>query len=855
MWRMFSFRFWKKQPVTTLVIGLIIALGVATYLSIKMANRAAIGNFSLFSEVISDGSDWVVDSASGTLSSADLCEIRSRLGDLPVAILPIVETTIRPLEGVSNGQFRSYRLIASDTFALRNLLHESRKTETTAFKNRLEEGERGITCFVTPDIALRHDLSPGDSWEVFLQDSREVLLVSGVFSDAVKEEQSLNNLVFTDISQVADKLNSEGLYKRVELVVPEGFDREENIAKVGPLLMNGAPGYWSVSRFDDSNDSTLEMTQAFRLNLIVLSLISLLVCVFLILQGLDASVVRRRKEIATLRSLGMSPKEIQMGWLFEAAVLGTLGSVVGVILGGLMAQVLVRQIANTVNTLYRSTSVESASMTTGDVVTGLAIGIILSLISGYLPSKDAAATPPAQILTRGNSSDGLRVFTQSWIGWVSLLLAAICYFMPVVMLPSGNPFPLWGYGSAFFAIIGAIWLAIFLFKPVAFFSGLMLNGSAVWVNGMRRLRLSESRQKLAVAGLVIAISMAGGMSILVSSFERSMLKWVDYTFDADLFISSQSATSGDAFNRISAKTFNSIKSQNGVVSVVPYAQYPIAFENRNTFVAGTTLSDSLKWERYIWIQSPSGNPFINAGKEKSCIVNESFSNHFRLRRGDTFTLQTPEGPKLLEIVGVHSDYSSDRGLITLPINTIYEWFGSENITNISVYIDENQDSLAVAERWSQAFPGLAILSNRDLRLIIQKIFRDTFAVTQSIKWLGLFIAMSGLALSLFCILLENRGNLMLFQRLGMNRLKIAQTTAVEGLGLSAIGLSSGLLLSLFLGNLLIFVINKQSFGWTLQYFLPWSDLLLFSMFILLVGYFVSFWVGFRNHSLPTNSHE
>ena len=324
-----------------------------------------------------------------------------------------------------------------------------------------------------------------------------------------------------------------------------------------------------------------------------------------------------------------------------------------------------------------------------------------------------------------------------------------------------------------------------------------------------------------------------------------MLKWVDYTFDADVFISSKSARSGDAFNRISSATVAEISNYSFIDSVIPFAQYPISFNDRQTFIAGTLLDNPLKLSRYIWIgNTPNAFDFTEAKEPFSCIINESFANHFQIATGDQIIIRTPSGNQQLRVRAIHSDYSTDRGLITIPLRLLNEWFNSDNVTNLSIYLTEGADILAVNQRLTETFPALTFLSNRDLRDTIQRIFRDTFAVTQSIKWLGLIISMSGLALSLFCILIETRSNLTIYKHLGMGQIDVAKSTASEGLGLSLIGILTGVALSIYLGSLLIFVINKQSFGWTLQYHFPLADLLLFSSTILLVGWMVSFGIGY-----------
>lgn len=854
LWQKFTLRNWRRAPVTTLVMVFILGLGVAAYLSIRMANRAAIGNFELFTEVVTDTSDWVIRSESGRLNASDLIRLRNITAARPVAILPVLESTGRPVSDMDLSTATSTRVVATDIHALRNLLAASGDSGSALFELDLSSGASGIPAVVSEILATAHGLETGDSFDLYLQDQVSRLRVAAVFDPANRREQGIGRLVFMDIADLQRVLNLVGQVDRIELVVPESPNRREAVEEIGARVEANKPSGWVLQDRETSSQATESMTRAFRLNLTVLSLISLLVSVFLILQALDAAVVRRRREIAVLRSLGLNPRDIQFAWMVESLLLGLAGSVVGILMSWGMAQFLVRQIAQTVNTLYRSTAVDSARLTFEDIGLGFLIGLLASLVSGYLPARDAASTPPAQVMSRGNVSEGLVLFRNPLTGWVLLLVGAVAAFLPPVRIGAGMGFPLAGYASAFLLITGTVWIAGYLFRPLSRVLLMWPDPGASWISGMTRLRLAEGRQKLAVAGLIIAISMAGGMSILVGSFRTSMLSWLDSSLNADLYLSSKSAASGDAYNRISPGTVDAIRSEPAVRSTVPYARYPILFRGVETFLAGTDFDAAGESARFVWLsEPPDGWRREPDAAVEPVVVNEAFVSRFRVKVGEVIKVPTHRGERKLRIAGIHSDYTSERGIITADIGAVRDWFQSGNLTNLSVFLNPDADLESVYADWSERYPGLNVLSHRELREIISRIFRETFAVTHSIKWLGLFVAVCGLALSLFCILLENRENLLIYRKLGMSRTEIARTTAWEGLGLSVIGLVCGLVLSVILGALLVFVINKQSFGWTLQYVVPKGEMLLFGGVILVVGYLVAYWVGLRNHVISTQN--
>ena len=638
LWEKFTLRSWRRAPMTTLVMVFILGLGVAAYLSIRMANRAAISNFELFTEVVTDTSDWVIRSESGRLNAGDLKRLREITGSRPVSIIPVLESTCRPASETDLSVATSTRIVSTDIFALRNLLTASGNGDSALFDLDLTSRESGIPAVFSQKVAIAHGLNVGDSFAVYMQDVVVRLRVATVFDPANRREQGIGSLVFMDIVDLQQALNLVGYVDRIELVVPEGPNRSHEVSEIGALIERNKPSDWMLQDPETSSQATDSMTRAFRLNLTVLSLISLLVSIFLILQALDAAVVRRRREIAVLRSLGLNPRDIQVAWMIESLVLGFVGSILGILMSWGMAQFLVRQIAQTVNTLYRSTAVDSARLTIEDIGVGFLIGLLASLVSGYLPAKDAASTPPAQVMSRGNVSEGLTLFRNPSLGWVLLLVGGVAAFLPPVKIGAGTGFPLAGYASAFLLITGTVWIAGYLFRPLSLLLLKWPNPSASWISGMTRLRLAESRQKLAVAGLIIAISMAGGMSILVGSFRTSMLSWVDSSLNADLYLSSKSAVSGDAYNRISPETVDSVLSRPEVRSAIPYARYPIIFEGVETFLAGTDFATAGESARFVWlVEPPEDWRRDTGGAVGPAVVNEAFVNRFRVKVGETIS--------------------------------------------------------------------------------------------------------------------------------------------------------------------------------------------------------------------------
>jgi putative ABC transport system permease protein len=165
------------------------------------------------------------------------------------------------------------------------------------------------------------------------------------------------------------------------------------------------------------------------------------------------------------------------------------------------------------------------------------------------------------------------------------------------------------------------------------------------------------------------------------------------------------------------------------------------------------------------------------------------------------------------------------------------------------------DPVQLQAELRREFPGLAVLSNTHLRSEVMRIFRQTFAITYALEGIGVLVALAGLGTTLVSILLERKAELTTLRALGMRQTEIAAATAWEGAWLSVCGTLGGLLVSLGLGAVLIYVVNKQTFGWTLQPVVPVCTLGGLALAVIACGTAVAWSVGRWGSVLPVDQVE
>lgn len=843
MTRVFSLRHARRDWRHTATIIAILALGVAAFMSIRLANRAAIVSFSGFSESVSGGSDLTLTAPIGNLTLEDLRGMREALGNVPVHLLPLLrasatlpdqnQRTDRPSSG------REFVLLGADWIALQNLSGLSAGAEGLIDFDNLPGESLWETLrnprhlIITTPTARRYGLSIGDNFSLIVQDRTVAFEIVAILPLQSGGNPVPENLLLMDMAALQRLTHNEGQISQVDIVLPNSIDKAARLDIIQQKLTESANGRWQVRDPIVEQGAGERMTAAFRLNLTVLSLISLLVGAYLVTQALDAAVVRRRHEIAVLRSLGVTRGELRLSWAVEIGVLGLLGSALGVLLGWLLAQVTVVGVSQTVNALYQSSSATAAQLTSTDIAWGMLIGLCFSALAGWLPLKDAAATPPAQILGVGNWSPGLRLLRNVRLGLALLLLGAVTAQLPPLTLEGGGRFPLAGYASAFLWLTGGTLVVGWLFKPLGWLGGKCLAASAPAAIGISRLRRAGSRHRLAAAGLFVASAMATAMTLLVGSFEQTIVRWMDVRFQADVYISSSGSQSADSRNHIRPETWQAIGDDPRVAAMDPYLRVPIELNGKSTFLAGADLSLLKIFNRLWLVAPPSELDFAQPlpSGELPAIANEAFMERFGLRSNAQVELPLSGQTQHLRIVAIEADYGNEQGQLVVQRELLQQWTSMQGLTNLTILLRENEQTAAFINEWQKQQPALSIRSNHELRTTALAIFRQTFAVTHALELLALFIAMAGLGLALNNILQESRGQLQTMRQLGMRRNEIATVTTVEGLGIALVGLAGGVLLGFALGYLLVFVINKQSFGWTLQWSIPWSRLLLLALLV------------------------
>ena len=827
-----TLRHWRMAWGNYLVLLAIIAVGVGAFNGIRQASRAASANFGLFNEAVSGRSDFLLECAQGQLSDLDLSALAVLGADPDWHVVPVIEGGLTQInaQGI---ELRQLHMVGLDLVSLGNL---PRFVEQGFSLGDSEDewyewlGPLDVV-WISHSLAEVAGLKRGDRIKIVSGGVPQTLRIANVIGD---ERSGLpDDLVLCDLPAAQAILGRSSQLDRIELVVADREKRADPqyLTVLETRIQAALPAAYTVSPAEARAAERASMTEAFRMNLMILSLIAILVGVYLILQALDAAVVRRRSELATLRSLGVSAISLFAMCVLEALLLGVLGSLLGIGVGYLLALGAVHSLADTVNAIYFATSAEQIQLTAGDWWMGMVLGTLFSLLAGWLPARDAMLTPPAQVLAREDWSPGFVWLRRPRLGVGFLLVGGLALLIPPPVMTGGAQMALGGFLAAGCWIFGAALLSGQVLVVLA--RGLRnCSPSAVWRLALSRLADGSSRHRLAVAGLVVAVAMVTGIFQMVGSFRTTIEEWFDVRFQAGLYVSEQ-GSSGRA-NGIRVELMESLQ------ALPELAYLDVLYTTQVEAPVGVTTLAGVDFElwqtrglRQIWIQAP-GAWQADPGAEPA-YVSEAFARRFDVMQGGVVELQTPMGRRAVSPIAIFADYGNEFGSAVVDVSVWRAWTGLERPLNASLYLQDGEELNVVRDRLRLEYPGLKVNNAQELRQLALGIFDQTFRVTGALNLIGVVVAMVGLLLGLIAIFEESTRTWLTLNHLGFGRRRLLLTASLEGAGIALTAWISGTAIGLALGWLLIAVINVQSFGWTLLWRIPYGSLLLFGILLMVAG--------------------
>ncbi len=818
--RHFPTLFWRqgaralgRHPVLLSLNILSIALGVAVFLAIQMANRGANASFRA-------GIDLVAGRAN--------LEVRGSLDEtlLPkISALPGVRAATPLVEGIVSlpGHPGEYlRIVGVDPFS-GDELRTFELLGADRARLDLETWLRDPDAIaVTPDFTNKILPRVGNPILVLAGATLRELRPRFVIQPAAASGDP--RLAAMDLGWAQELLDARGRLTAILLLVEPA-----RLPAVQEAIRRLVPADARIETPSQRGRQVESMLGAFQLNLTALSLVSVLVGAFLIYNTLSASVVRRRREIGILRALGATPGEVRLLFLGEAAIAGLLGTAVGIALALPLASVLSAPIAQTVRNLYILTSIDRLSISPWQFAEALAVGLGTALLASWVPAAEAARANPAHTLRPGSAPDRFIKKSPPWFpaGLASLGIAALLGWATLRFHQ-----PLLGFASAFSVLTGFSLLA-----PAAIRISVQPLRHAPRYLRLAAGNLAQSlhRNAVTVAALAAAIAMTVSISVMIHSFRASVDDWIDATLVDDLFIGLAANESGPTNGVLPDEIVPWLAAQPGVEHLATRADRSIDFRGQTT---GLAVITGERPHNLRFLGANAAGQYQDFLAPETVAVSEPFATRFGVDRGSRLELATPRGPVSFRVAGVFQDYARSGGLVIMKRADFERHWEPYRPQSVGLTLTDSASTDELGDRFRQTFGALdrfSVYSNRALRQRIFEIFNETFAVTLVLRAIAVAVAATGVLLAMLILAAERTREIGVLRAVGASRAQVVglflREAGLIGLIASGLGVASGAALAM----VLTWVVNKAFFGWTIQLSYPAGLLLATPLWIVPVA--------------------
>ena len=784
------------------VIG--IALGIALFTAVRLANETAIKSFAHNQVVFTNDFPLRVYAPGRQLPAvlypalrqspyiADCTPIGSELIDVPV----------------TGGKRIRVRLYGVD------ILRSTKATLQTEQFDMLQFLRTDNAVLVSE--VLHSDLSATNLILAQYENKNITLHSAGVISAASMYER---RYLLTDIGQLQ---HITGRPAEIEafLIKPEGVSDPETVRK---QLSDILPPDVIIESTGQRSVRMEKTTASFRLNIQFLTLFSLLVAIVLVYTFISSLTVARRQQFGVLRSLGVPPQTIFRTVLFEGLLLGAIGGLIGCLLGAYVARSIVDAISTTINTLYAPAPALEVLFIPVLYLESILIGMCSGMLGALLPAIEAYRARPVALLSYQHYETKF-THRAAYLVLPGLFLTLIAVILSRSSILSMSL--LAGFMPPICFIAGTLCM-------IPFFTAIIIEkvhtvASAQYLSALvlacGHIQATLRRSAVSIAAVAMTIGMVLSVSIMIHSFRTTVENWIYKITTADMYISAGTSDSARLGAALPAglESFSETMPEVDAVDIVHAAQINLA--GVLVEVRGVRFAILEKYKRLPVIAGSI--PETLQLERDTGFISEALAQKLALQPGDPLSITTPTGAVTLNVQGVYEDYSSEHGVILVAAEKFRTLFHDQSVRGVSLYLKPGSTPDAVAQQLYTAYPEESLyIQNRDtLRSYVLAVFTETFRVTYALQFIAVILAVFIIINTALILLLERADELSMLYAIGVTRQRLCTIASIESLLIAVVATGFGAYLGFGLSLFLVYVVNVHFFGWLVSFVIPWKSI-------------------------------
>ncbi|MES2420853.1 MAG: FtsX-like permease family protein [Pseudomonadota bacterium] len=570
-----------------------------------------------------------------------------------------------------------------------------------------------------------------------------------------------------------------------------------------------------LSTAETQNAQGDSLSRAYRVNLDMLALVALLTGGFLVYSAQSLSVVRRQRAFALLRTLGMPRGGIIAAVVVEGLAIGLVGASAGLVIGYALAWGALHWFGGDLGAGYFGGATAHVVIQPVAALGFFSLGLLASILGSALPARVAArAAPAAALKNAGDVLDPRR--RVAWWPAVALLVAGGA----AALLPAVGGLPLFGFAGMALMLAGGVagvpWFARTLLTPLA----KRTRGSVPGLLAIRHLHGAPGEAATALCGIVASTALMIAMATMVTSFRGAVDEWLNQVLGADLYLRTTAGATFDPAMRTRLATTPGISRlafSRQIPLTIAADRPPVSLIARPErggqdplLVLIETAPPLPKTALPVWVSEPA-------------------QRLYGWDPGERITLPIA-GRTQFTVAGVWRDYGRQAGAVLIDEGDYQRLTGDDARDEISAMIAPDRDAAQVARAMTAKLPPelrdqVEVSQPATLRRLALTIFDRSFAVTYLLEAVAILVGLAGVAATMSAQTIAREREFGMLRHLGLTRRQLTTMLATEGAIVGLTGALAGIGLGLLLSQVLIHVINPQSFNWTMTTRVPVGTLI------------------------------
>lgn len=817
--RLFSLRYFRNHKLRTLLAFSAIALGVALFVSSYVTNVSVVASIEQTKKDLAGKAEWQVTRGHSLgVEETLLKKVRTIPNVIAAPVIQASAPLVKP-----RGETL---LILGIEFLNDSLLRLYKIKGRLDAKTVLSMSFVPNGILIANSFAERNGLKVGSPITIETNRGPQILRVTGLLEDAGPARALSGRFGVMELHLAQRLFRRSGVVDRIEVA---GASRAQ--------LEQACPGFEveSIVALSSMVQDALSRVQA----LVIVNVIALLVGLFIIHNTAQVSIVERVKDIGMIRAIGATWSQILSLLLLEWMVLGLLGSVVGIVLGYLLAREMLGVTASAVNALIPLVSLTRTTFPPLAAVAALILGIGTTLAGAYGPAWHALGIPAIEAVRPHT----YRLAKSYWLLFVRGLVVALVGMALVALILR--------YPYAGLASVGLIFWGVALMLPQ-----LVIKLAHAVRELFRKLSSVEGflaadnmvkfpqRTALTIVTLGGALGMMVATASLVDGLRVASTRWLVQAFPFDFAVTSSSLVSSlYSQHTVPRSLVDQVRKVEGVTSACAFRTAFSDHHGKDILVMGIEtvpyLEMHLQKGMSRWAQ-PFARP-ENLSKLRSgegVFVSDNLAYFFNLRAGDTITFKTPSGPHSAVILQTLEDYSWPHGVVILDFDVWTNLWKDDDITYIGISVRPGVPTDVLRARIEATLKGLFsvyLYTMEEVRRIGREILDQTVAVANIQVLIAIFIGSLGIVNTLLISVLQRSREIGLLRAVGMTRGQVAGTVVLEGVLTAVVGSLVGLAEGLFGGWVPVRYFELGVTGYLTPIVVPWEHTIVALVIAVAVG--------------------